>query len=405
MGKGKQNSAGQAKRRQEIIDFIKENGPVKSGVICAALSLSRSSLSDDINAINAQTSVLTSPKRGYYAYDPEAESTLPNGILRGKLDSVHIRQWYILALLCTAPRSFESLLEELQSESLRCGESTLHADLKALQDKGFVTSSSEDGVYLYYSYMLYPASREELSRYYSQKKKMDSGSRILISTYNTIEKKIAHSIPDRTFDVKKSYARHTGKQNTLSAVQLELLEQFQRFPYTTHALSIPYVTNTGKHLTCSFSSGLIIYSVETSRIYLLGKDKKKKNTIIALDRIQMDRIEVQNSHNYCYKNPEFYRIEEEMFSLSVEEPVTVRVRFENVPFVASKIEHLHKMRKYSKLELINNDSEILYTDTLRGVPDFARYLRRFGHHALAEEPKELKDMMLYTSRKVIDLYE
>ena len=405
MGKGKQNSAGQAKRRQQIIDFIKENGPVKSGVICEALSLSRSSLSDDINAINAQTSVLKSPKRGYYAYDPEAEKALSGSVLRGKLDSIHIRQWYILSLLSTAPYSFDSLLEELQAESFRCGESTLHADLKALQDKGYVTSSSEKGEYLYRSYMLYPVSREELIRYSSQKKKMNSGSRIQISAYDAIEKKIAHCIPDKSFVIKKTYARHTGKQNTLSSVQLDLLQQFQHFPYATHVLEIPYVTNSGKHITCSFSTGLILYSVETSRIYLLGKSGKKQNTIIALDRIQLDRIEIQSFHNYCYRSPEFFRIEEEMFSLSVKEPVTVRVRFDNVPFVRSKIEHLQKIRKHSTIERVNNDTEIIYTDTLRGIPDFARYLRRFGHHALAEEPEELKDMMLYTSRKVLELYE
>ena len=405
MGKGKQNSAGQAKRRQQIIDFIKENGPVKSGSICEALSLSRSSLSDDINAINAQTSVLTSPKRGYYAYAPEAGKDFSDGILRGKLDSIHIRQWYILALLSTGPYSFESLLEELQEESFRCGESTLHADLKALQDKGYVTSSAENGEYLYRSYMLYPVSREELARYHSQKKKMNSGSRIQISAYDTIEKKIEHSIPDKSLVIKKTYARHTGKQNTLSAVQLDLLQQFQHYPYATHVLEVPYVTNTGKLITCSFSTGLILYSVETSRIYLLGKDKKKQNIIIALDRIQLDRIEVLSFHNYCYRSQEFFRIEEEMFSISVKDPVAVRVRFHNVPFVTSKIEYLHKMRKHSTIERSNDDTEIVYTDTLRGIPDFARYLRRFGHHALAEEPEELKDMMLYTSRKVLELYE
>ncbi|MBO5521136.1 MAG: WYL domain-containing protein [Eubacterium sp.] len=405
MGKGKQNAAGQAQRRQQIIDFIKENGPVKSGVICAALSLSRSSLSDDINAINAQTSVLTSPKRGYYAYDPQAAGTPSAGVVRGKLDSVHIRQWYILSLLSTAPYSFDSLLGELQTESIRCAESTLHADLKMLQDKGYVTSSSEYGEHLYRSYMLHPASLEELSRYYSRRKKKTTGSRVQISAYESIERKIAHGIPEHSLMIKKSYARHTGKQNTLSSVQLGLLQQFQQYPYETHTLSIPYVTNAGKHITWTFSTGLIVYSVETSRIYLLGKNQEKRNTVIALDRADLEQIEILSTHNYCYRSPEFFQIEEEMFSISVDDPVTVRVRFDNMPFITSKLDHLLQMRKHSKTELINEGTEILYTDTLRGIPDFARYLRRFGHHALAEEPMELKERMLYTSRKVLELYE
>lgn len=44
MGKGKQNRDGQALRKQQIINYIRENGPVKGSEICRDLEMSRSSL-------------------------------------------------------------------------------------------------------------------------------------------------------------------------------------------------------------------------------------------------------------------------------------------------------------------------------------------------------------------------
>ena len=406
MGRGKQDAAGQALRRQQLIDYIKEHGPVKSGDICAALSLSRSSLSDDINAINAQAPILTSPKRGYYCYDPDAEKYLTDGALRGKLDQAHIRQWFILALLSAQACSFETILDELEEESFSCGLATVHADLKSLKDSKYITTVQKDGHTLYTSSVLHAADRKELTQFYAQQKAAQSGSRILVSAYDTINKKLSHCIPDNTLKIKQTTARRVGKHSVISSGQLDLLQAFQQYPYSENVLTIPYRANTGRLVTRSFSTGLILYSAETNRIYLIGKDGDKRNTIIALDRILMDQILVQDDcYNYVYQTPEFLQMYEEMFHLSTDDPVTVRVRFTNLPFITAKVQRLSEVRKKSSVELISDGKEILYTDTLRGISDFSRYLRRFGRAALVDEPEELKDMMLYTSKRVIELYE
>lgn len=406
MGRGKQSTIGQAQRRQAIVDYIEKNGPVKSGAICAALSLSRSSLSDDIRAINAHGTILTSPRRGYYHYAPEAGAILPEGILRGKLDRTHIRRWYILALLSGAPHTFEDILSKLQKASVPCSAATLHADLKELRNDTYVHVSIESGRTLYHSTQILAADSREITNYCALHKKGPALSQILRNTYDSIDRKLAHCLPAKDVKIKVSAVRRIGKQNTISEEQLKHLQKFRNFPFADRVLNIPYRSNSGQFLSCSFSTGLIVYSGETGRIYLLGRDAEKRNTVIPLDHIRTDGISVKKgSYNYIYQHPEFMRMFEEMFHLSTDDPVFVRVRFANLPFVHAKIRRLCEMRPRASMKLISDGTEILYTDTLRGLTDFARYLRRFGRSALVDEPAELRDLMIMSSRKILELYD
>ena len=398
MGNGKQSAAGQAARRQQIIDYIKEHGPVKSGKICADLSLSRSSLSDDINAINAQHPVIESPKRGYYEYHAEQVE------VRGRIDRTYVRRWYELALLSDCPCTAEELLDLLADAGMECSLNTLYADIRALKKDHYIKSAEEIGTYC--STALYTPGADEIRHYRQARTQTRTSPRVLISTYDTIDRKLTRCIPGTDLTEKKSVStRRAGKQNRLSKEQLALLGQFQQFPYPEFSLRIPYRTNRGADVTATFSVGMIVYSVEANRIYLLGKNSEKRNTIIALDRIRMDGVAILETPNYCYQSAEFHRIFEEMFHLSADEPVEVRVRFQNLPFIRNKVQRLCEVRKQAKTERIREDSEILYTDTLRGIGDFARYLRRFGRSAIVDAPEELKEMMLFTSRRVIGLYE
>ena len=406
MADGKQNTAGQALRRQKIIDYIKQNGPVKSGAICAALSLSRSSLSDDIRAINAHGAILTSPRRGCYIYTGEADRILAEGAMRGKLDRTHIRRWYILAILSASPCTFEELLEKLRAASFTCSAATLHTDLKDLRNDTYIRAAAENGHVYYRSARILSADRREITQYHARHKSNSSRSQILQNTYASIDRKLAHSLPEQDVKTKTVSIHRIGKQSTISEDQLELLQAFREYPFSDRVLMIPYRTNNGRLIRCSFSTGLLLYSAETNRIYLLGRNDKKENTIIPLDRVQTDAITIQtDSYNYLYQSPEFLRMYDEMFHLSTEEPAAVRVRFTNLPFIYAKIRRLCEVRTHASMKLTADGTELLYTDTLRGLSDFARYLRRFGRSALVDEPAELRTMMMETSRKVMELYD
>ena len=48
---------------------------------------------------------------------------------------------------------------------------------------------------------------------------------------------------------------------------------------------------------------------------------------------------------------------------------------------------------------------IIYTDTISGLPDFKRYLRKFGKNAHVLEPDSLKKEMEESVEKALSRYE
>lgn len=405
MSRGKQDAAGQAVRRQQIIDYVKEHGLVKSGELCEALSLSRSSLSDDINAINTQAPLLLSPKRGYYTYNSAAASSMDDASVRGRIDRTHIRQWYILALASEQALTGPDILKRLSEENIACSPATLHTDLRTLKSLGLLKEQRDGTQVRYHSSVLCSAGNEELAKYRKGRAGRTENQRMVIAAYDSLERKLSHCIPGNKVAVKGSATRKIGKQNLISKEQLHMLELFEKFPYTEYALSIPYTTNRGIVVTVLFRVGMVMYSVETNRIYLIGKDDEDRNTIIALDRIRLDEVSVaEDSFNYIFESPEFKAIFDEMFHLSTEPAVRVQVRFQNLPFISAKVQRLCSIRPKASVRAINNDTELLYTDTLRGMDDFARYLRRFGRSVIADSPEELRERLIFTSRKTIRMY-
>ena len=43
-------------------------------------------------------------------------------------------------------------------------------------------------------------------------------------------------------------------------------------------------------------------------------------------------------------------------------------------------------------------------DTIRGLNDFANYLRKFGYGCKVIEPKELKEKMIFSVKRALDRY-
>ena len=64
-------------------------------------------------------------------------------------------------------------------------------------------------------------------------------------------------------------------------------------------------------------------------------------------------------------------------------------------------------RKHTKptVDFEFSPEEIFYADTIRGLEDFARYLRSFGRAALVIEPPKLVERMKNTPLRVMEAYE
>ena len=122
---------------------------------------------------------------------------------------------------------------------------------------------------------------------------------------------------------------------------------------------------------------------------------------------QSEKIEEKNTINTIYNTRKYIRIFHEMFSLSLDDPVHVVVRFKKFGNMERKVRTLMKFRQqtHPKADFEYNETEILYEDTIRGIEDFARYLRSFGRAAIAVEPPQLVERMKETPLRVMQAYE
>ena len=403
MGRGKQSTEGQALRRQQIIDYIRKNGTVRGRDICRDLEMSRSSLSDDIRSINTGGEIILSPKKGVYAINGQMQAQRNP---YSRIDGQSVRRWMILLSLFGRDRTFDEIWDCLRESDVECSRAVLHLDLNALTRDRIITRIADGKRRVYHSERLYETDKREIRQYFENK--AGKSSRVGIKTFGNIDLKIKHSVPDHEAGAEGGGIRRSGKHNVLTEEQVQMLQRLDRHPYMEKELIVTFRTNAGSEVSRNICVGIIVYVVETARIYLIGEDARRKEQApgryyvsIPMDRI----ISVSEGErvNTCYNTPEYHRIYREMFQVSTEDPMDVRVRFENFTFIRDKIERLCAVRETAHMEITG--SEIIFTDTVRGKGDFARYLRRFGRSAIVEEPAQLREIMMNASRKILALYE
>ena len=410
MGRGKQSKEGQALRRQQIIQYVREHGPVKSGELCQALEMSRSSLSDDLRAIMTAGDVLLSPKKGVYEYNEQYAGA---GTPYSKIDQKAVRRWMLLLSLSQEQKTYDEIMRDLQEAGISCAGHVLYKDLEALQQEGLVQRIHDGKQRLYASTAIYETDPGEVRRFQSRS---SAGGRLQISAMESLHLKIKHCLPaqDPDDEVESVAAGHSavvsaGKRILLTDEQFRMLQDFEQYPYQESELKITYLSNRDQKISRDLQTGILVFVVETSRIYLMGRSPAQTTdtarpfqyTIIPMDRIL--RVGPGSRANTCYDAPQFHTICREMFQISTEEPMDVRVRFQNLPFIREKIERLCTIRRTARLEVLGN--ELLYTDTVRGEGDLARYLRRFGRSVIVDAPASLRQRMIDSSLKTIALYE
>ena len=118
-----------------------------------------------------------------------------------------------------------------------------------------------------------------------------------------------------------------------------------------------------------------------------------KTTFIYLAKLQVKKL-------YSVWT-EFYRLSQP--KKQIDDPVHVRIRFQRIYWIEKKVELLKSMRK--KATLTSTEKELVYEDTIRGLQDFAGYLRRFGRSVIVDEPADLKEKMIFSAQRTISRYE
>lgn len=288
----------------------------------------------------------------------------------------------------------------------------LRQDLKRLQDRGIVEMLPPVANSKEYRYALTKDFPPLLQKNYSQLQDFVTdyqlqGHASPWKQLDTVYQKfLALTDVKPLSDMEQRYFYSRGKTSDISPDLRRKLDVFQKLPYQTKVLEIPYLTNAGETITLKFKTGLIVYSHEKNQLYVLGETEEFLYNL-RMTNIDVDNIQYHCLENNVFKSSKYIRIFHEMFSISVDEPVDVVVRFKNFGNMLEKLKALQKNRQQTcqALDVSSIPGEIIYRDTVRGLNDFARYLRSFGRAALAVEPPELLELMMETPRKVIEAYE
>lgn len=180
--------------------------------------------------------------------------------------------------------------------------------------------------------------------------------------------------------------------------------------YTEKLIRIEYRTRSDRAMNILFQTGLVIYSVEKAALYLLGKEFTddstpipKRNTIIDMSTITL--IKEADYPNISYRSADYQQIFSEMFSISLDQPIKVTVRFDLEANVKRKVQYLQQQRSCATVTFYPEDNQLEYTDTIRSLNDFASYLRQFGKSVHVIAPDELKEKMAVSVDRTLTRYE
>lgn len=207
----------------------------------------------------------------------------------------------------------------------------------------------------------------------------------------------------------ESYLFYGCKYTESGRVQ-DFFDKISKFPYRSKALKITHNTKNGER-TVILAIGMFIYSIEKDQLYIMGHmytpakntyDEKFVYTLFPSSIINIKKTDYDNPY---FMSEEFTDIYKTMFSVSTDQAEDVTVEFDRIYQIENKIKHLSNNRPLSKISYSEDGSKIIYTDTLRGLSDFAVYLRRFGRACHVIAPESLKNSVLDTRRKMLENYE
>lgn len=436
-----------------VLEYLKNhpNENITRETLIKKTNISKSRLSEILQSIrNDGYSISTPPRSGIIRLElPSDSDTIPVPTIK----DYDIRQWLILLILSvyekltfrelllrtmylkdlnydqmkllmdpdTTKKSYDNnnLIKSIRKntglhyeDSLIAKEvvsvTALRNDLKILRENGFIVMKKSDHTTYQLSNkapIIVPTSDKSLFEF------CQNYEEISLSTTDMAPLKQACTKIKELINYEDSdiHRHRFGRSNDISPEQIETFNRFIAHPYKTNQLIL---TTTFKGITKNdaFSVGLLFYSVETGSFYALGHNMTE-------DRIEtrrldwIEKIETLQENNKEYHLQKYYSIYTEMFSSQYEDKAyPVKVYFQDFGNVLKRFNDLHKVRKLSSIRAIEKPPKecpysYVYEDTVRGLSDFARYLRGFGISVLAVKPTELQEKMLFTYNRIIEKYE
>ena len=172
-----------------------------------------------------------------------------------------------------------------------------------------------------------------------------------------------------------------------------------------------------------FSTGLVIYASDKDRLYLIGQSDSmkaleseeevpiKEYSYLILDVSRILEISEMEERNSDFQSDEYMEMFRQMLVVDVNPPEEVRVEIEaGNRNLIRKFERHIKTRNEGLAEgkevaaLTRTEEGYLYTDTVRGLEELARFLRQYGRSVTVLGPEELRKKMLFTAERALERY-
>ncbi len=275
---------------------------------------------------------------------------------------------------------------------------TLRNDIKELLEEKMI--QEQDGLYYVSSKapLQLVLSESEAEHVFMLLENCAKGS-VYEKTLNGIKKKMTDAFFYETEGASKDYYVYKRKYEEADRIEA-ILSELSKYSFETKQLAIKYVGNNGQDVTIYMSVGNIVYSLEKDKVYLLGHSKGKPMVITYQ---QIKSIRETKEDNKVFRNDFYKRLVNTMFGISVEEPVHVKVEFDNREYIREKIGRILQNRP----EAIITEGEhvFIYEDNISGMHDFARYLRGYGSGCRVLEPKKLQNIMKQSAMRMLEFYE
>lgn len=407
-----------SERRQKIIQILREERKIKSEELAERLDISTSRLSEDIKEL-CQDGFHIKTKYGYR--ELEEKDTFEQ--VYEELNQATIRKFLLQQILCqgtevrgmTRAELAETFDSIYNRDSERYGleeknrkkkvSSNLNRDINEACFKKRKKGKTD---YLYPDEnlpMLRRMSQDDMMNFCECYKMYAEGSPVRgVDEIYYLMKYLLYGedCEDEEDDAAQRYHVH-GKRNQRNKTALDNLQKILMEPYKFFVLNISYRTNEGHQKKINLSIAYIVYVVDKNRWYLMGEEAKRP-VIVPIDAIK--KIKRTEEKNLIYHHNKYNTIVKEMLAISVDDPQKIVIRFENQPFIKEKVKMLHQKRIDSSTLCVSEDNlELIYEDSVRGIADMYPFLRQYGSSAIVETPKKTQDAMIESARTIIEKYE
>lgn len=182
----------------------------------------------------------------------------------------------------------------------------------------------------------------------------------------------------------------------------QIIHKLFGLPFRTRKLRIQAVNRYGNPYHKILGLEQIVYLCHTGRLYLIGEEHGlSRRSIIESSRIT--DLAVTDLENTGYGNPQIRRICEEMLRVSVDDTHLAVIEFEDTQDIRDSLAGYLHTRKYASLT--ERDGKLVYTDTVRGIDDLARMIRKYGNACRVMEDDLLKRRMIESAKRIIERYE